>query len=68
MKVYCCNDLSIENLGSVVVAFGEKLMDKGTIFVTDNWYTSVYLALYLQKRDTGLRGTLRKNKNILQKW
>lgn len=69
-KVYCGNDPTLETLdkpGSVVVTLGEKLLNEGRIFITDNWYTSIPLALYLNKYNTHLCGTLRKNKRFLPK-
>ncbi|KAJ8932017.1 hypothetical protein NQ314_015025 [Rhamnusium bicolor] len=69
-KIYCGNDPTIETLdkpGSVVVTLGEKLLNEGRLFITDNWYTSIPLAIYLKNRNTDLCGTLRKNKKFLPK-
>lgn len=41
--------------------------NEGRLVITDNWYTSVPLALYLQKQKTDFCGTLRKNKKFLPK-
>ncbi|KAK9712384.1 Transposase IS4 [Popillia japonica] len=75
LRIYCGNDPITEGLdkpGSVVVTLGDKLLNEGRLFITDNWYTSVPLALYLNQHNTNLCGTnlcgtLRKNKRFLPK-
>ncbi|KAK9693280.1 Transposase IS4 [Popillia japonica] len=60
LRIYCGNDPITEGLdkpGSVVVTLGDKLLNEGRLFITDNWYTSVPLALYLNQHNTNLCGT-----------
>ncbi|XP_044744320.1 piggyBac transposable element-derived protein 4-like [Coccinella septempunctata] len=70
LKIYCGKDQTMENLdkpGSVVVSLGKKLLNEGRVFITDNWYTSIPLAMYLKSHGTDLCGTLRRNKKYLPK-
>lgn len=63
-KVYTGRDL--ERTGSVVDSVEFHLMapllDSGRCLFTDNWYTSVNLAVKLLMRNTHLVGTLRSNR------
>lgn len=47
---------------SVVMKLAEPLLDSGRTLITDNWYTSLPLAVQLLNRQTHLIGTLKKNR------
>lgn len=53
---------SLGKSGSIVIQLAEKLLGKGYRLYLDNWYTSVALARYLSKNQTGICGTIRKNR------
>ena len=66
---YTCTEPGCENLSKselVVVALLSEanLLDQGYIVNIDNWYNSIRLVHYLQQRNTGVRGTVRKNRGI----
>ena len=46
----------------IVVYLMRELLDDGRHVITDNWYTSLRLALYLDKKKTTLTGTLRADR------
>ena len=48
----------------IVIALMQDLLFEGRHVVTDNWYTSSRLALFLQKQDTQLTGTINKARGI----
>lgn len=49
------------------MSLAEELLDEGRTLYTDNYYTSVPLALRLRNRKTHLVGTLRANRKYLPK-
>jgi len=72
-QIYCGKSKNANNSVAtrVVLDLMENLLDKGRTLCTDNFYTSVSLALELLKRETHLIGTLRQNrklnpKNVIQ--
>ena len=53
--------------GAVVKKLMGKFLNKDHILITDNWYTSPYLARYLESMKTGTFGTVRKNRKKMPK-
>lgn len=73
-KIYCgkSKDENVSVPTKIVLDLMENLLDSGRTLCTDNYYTSVSLALALLERKTHLLGTLRSNrkfnpKNVTQK-
>ena len=69
-QVYSGQDSCIDGLdkpGSIVINLGKELLNEGRLFITDKFYTSIPLALYLKEHNTDLCGTLRKNRKDLPK-
>jgi hypothetical protein len=69
-RIYSGQDPRTDGLdkpGSVVISLGKELLNEGRLFVTDNYYTSIPLALYLKDHNTDLCGTLRKNRKDISK-
>lgn len=54
--------------GDVVAHFLRPYFGKGHIVFVDNWYSSPALAEFLHEKDTGLCGTVRKNRKGLPKF
>lgn len=67
--VYCgkSRDREVEVSEKTVMSLTEGLFDEGRTLYTDNYYTSVPLALRLRRRKTHLVGTLRANRKYLPK-
>lgn len=53
--------------GSIVVKLSDDLLDEGRLIITDNFYTSIPLAMYMKSRGTDLCGTIRTNRKGLPK-
>ncbi|XP_018400066.1 PREDICTED: piggyBac transposable element-derived protein 4-like [Cyphomyrmex costatus] len=53
--------------GDIVAHFLKPHFYKGHVVFTDNWYSSPELAEFLHDRDTGLCGTVRKNRKGMPK-
>ena len=53
-------DLGIS--GDIVAHFLKPYFYKGHVVYTDNWYSSPVLAEFLHDRDTGMCGTVKKNR------
>jgi len=53
--------------GDVVAHFLESHFEKGHVVYVDNWYSSPKLAEFLHEKDTGLCGTVKKNRAGLPK-
>ena len=51
--------------GDVVAHMMKPYFNKGHILYVDNWYSSPKLAEFLHDKDTGLCGTIKKNRNGL---
>lgn len=69
-SIYCGKGSSdkrpgLDHAGSVILDLGESLLDKGRLFVADNWYSSIELANFLKTRNTEYCGTVRKNRKNL---
>jgi hypothetical protein len=69
LAVYCgkSRDPQTEVSEKIVMSLAEDLLGEGRTMYTDNYYTSVPLALRLRKRKTNLVGTLRANRKYLPK-
>ncbi|XP_032688641.1 piggyBac transposable element-derived protein 4-like [Odontomachus brunneus] len=48
--------------GDIVVHFVKPYFSKGHVIFIDNWYSSPQLAEFLHEHDTGVCGTVRKNR------
>lgn len=68
-KVYCgkSKDENVSVPTKIVIDLMDNLLDKGRTLCTDNYYTSVTLALALLNRKTHLLGTLRANRKMSHK-
>ncbi|GLV37549.1 hypothetical protein CBL_20361 [Carabus blaptoides fortunei] len=67
--IYCGQD-KVDGMSvatKVVLELMEQNLDKGLTLYTDNWYTSIELALKLRQRNTHLVGTLRKDRKGVPK-
>ncbi|XP_047004833.1 uncharacterized protein LOC124623086 [Schistocerca americana] len=66
MKVYCGKNANpgVPLATSVVMSFMSGLLNEGRILYTDNFNTSVHLALELLERSTHLVGTVRSNRKL----
>ncbi|XP_066590831.1 piggyBac transposable element-derived protein 4-like [Prorops nasuta] len=53
--------------GDIVAHFLEPYYHKGHVIYIDNWYSSPQLAEFLHNKDTGMCGTLRKNRKSVSK-
>lgn len=65
-QVYCgkSKDLNVSVPSKIVMELMGNLLDKGRTLCTDNYYTSVSLAVSLLRRNTHLIGTLRSNRKF----
>jgi len=53
------------NSSDVVVHFLKSYFNKGHVIYVDNWYSSPQLVEFLYKYDTGMCGTVRKNRKYM---
>ncbi|XP_066583388.1 piggyBac transposable element-derived protein 4-like [Prorops nasuta] len=53
--------------GDIIAHFLEPYFHKGHVIYIDNWYSSSQLAEFLHDKDTGMCGTLLKNRKSLPK-
>jgi len=60
-----CEDFELGVSGNVVAHMMKPYYNKGHIVYTDNWYSSPILTEFLHEKDTGLCGTVRKNRKGL---
>jgi len=65
--VYTGSDTDYEKFdlgvsGDIVAHFMQPYYNEGRVLYTDNWYTSPQLSDYLHDRNTGLCGTVKKNR------
>jgi len=60
-----CEDFELGVSGNVVAHMMKPYYNKGHIVYTDNWYSSPILTEFLHEKDTGLYGTVRKNRKGL---
>ncbi|CAK9803074.1 PiggyBac transposable element-derived protein 4 [Anthophora quadrimaculata] len=54
--------------GAVIKKLMINYEQKGHVLYTDNWYTSPKLAIYLDQQNTGLCGTVKKNRKHFPKF
>ena len=51
--------------GAVVITMMQDYLNRGHILYLDNWYSSPSLCLYLHKHNTGMCGTVRRNRSYM---
>jgi len=70
--IYTGSDIDYEKFGlgisgDIVAHFLKPYFYKEDVIFTDNWYSSPELAEFLHDRDTGMCGTVRKNRKGMPK-
>ncbi|XP_020298636.1 piggyBac transposable element-derived protein 4-like [Pseudomyrmex gracilis] len=68
--VYTGSDTDYEKFGlgitgDIVAHFLKNFFNKGHVIYVDNWYSSPELAKFLHHRDTGIYGTVKKNRKFM---